>query len=92
MPRESTKFEYDYQTLVELTGLTYENIRQHRSRGMFDPESLASIFVYLSRWAHQELRQAALEYSMDLSGKKPNTAAEALRTAKKRHARSQQTT
>lgn len=92
MPRESTAFSYDYQTLAELTGLTYENIRQHRSRGHFEPDSLASVFVYLSRWGHQELRQAAMEYAMDLSGRQPNKGAEALRSAKKRLARSQKTT
>lgn len=92
MPRESTEYCYDYQTLAELTGLTYENIRQHRSRGRFDPDSLASVFVYLSRWAHPELRQAAMEYSLDLSGKHPNTGAEALRSAQKRLSRSQKTT
>lgn len=92
MTREPATFQYDYQALVELTGQSYDVIRQHKSRGMFDPTSLASVAVYLSRWAHQELRQAMLEYSMDVTGTVPNRAVDALRTAKKRLQRTQKTT
>jgi hypothetical protein len=64
---------YNYATLARLTGMNYDAVCQHRSRGNFDPNDLASVLVWLGRHAKKDLRQRLLHAALDriYGGPKP---------------------
>jgi hypothetical protein len=53
-PREYT---YNVATLANLTGLTINAIHQHHSRGLFKPDDLKSVVLYLAQFGSLKLRQ-----------------------------------
>lgn len=78
MTRDFSEYVFTYETLGKLTGLDQHTIRQHRSRGKFDPEHLESVVVYVARYAVPELQRAILDYMLDRTGTAQNMGCDAV--------------
>ena len=55
---------FNYEDLVELTGLKHNTIYQHRARGNFDPDDIWSVMLWLARHARPELRNQLVMHAI----------------------------
>jgi hypothetical protein len=49
-------FQYTLLDLAEVSGLTYDVVKQHRRRGLLDPACLSSVVVWLAKHGSEEAR------------------------------------
>ncbi len=68
MPARKT-WEYCYETLSAITGMSEAALRQHKRRGSFDPANLRSVFRFTVRHADLNL-QTELMTSLSIHGKR----------------------
>lgn len=72
--RTPEEFRYSYATLARLTGMTYDTVCQHRSRGNFDPAKLETVLIWLARHGKKDLRHRMIHAALDrLYGGRPGS-------------------
>jgi|GEM_PF-5559577 len=64
MVRPQQQFTFNYETLMELTGLAQNALVKHRTRGNFDPERLDTVLLFIARHGTPELRMALIEHAI----------------------------
>jgi hypothetical protein len=67
MPRPTTLFQYNYETLLKVTGdtVSMNDLYQHRTRNNIDPENFESVLVWCARHARQDLKEKILRNALD---------------------------
>ena len=65
MPREKFLFGFDYDDLIEITGLGKNAIYQHVTKKRLDPHSLRSLIIWLARNATREIRLEMLTEALE---------------------------
>jgi hypothetical protein len=55
------EWSYGYEDLMRATGLSRTAIVKHCTSGYFVPEDIASVAIYLSRYASEEVKRKMIE-------------------------------
>lgn len=57
MPPPTKKWFYDYETLHKITGVSVNQLRKDNSHGIFDPNCLESVILYIASRCERPMKE-----------------------------------